>query len=393
MYKYPLPLLSAFIALTANLGLSAGPVSLSFFAGLLLVGIVYVSFPQYAIIRKDMRLLMLFSTLSLLSLIFSPVSIDGTTIFTGLQIVYWFLLANIFSNMCKVVESKIFLQSILLTIFIIGMAFIVLSKKNDFFTENGASCIVVTIWPLGLFLVKNELKAIYILIIILILYLIGSRTGIILVLLQLICFFFVRKISAKKMVVSLATISIFVSLLSLPDIRLSIAEAVFPNDRGMQILIETPEVVFQMDKSWVQRRIQQEKSKQLTKSYPILGIGPLNFPRYNINIDTSGMSDVDDSILKVEFRDSDSRSSHNSYYQMMAENGIVGFIIVLFIMARIVVKLYNRRDESEGNVILLISAIGLFTNLFMVSLFWGTSTWMLLGIYSGYNRKIIVHRI
>ena len=386
-YKYPLPILSAFIALTANLGLTVGPVSLSFFAGLLLVAIVYMSFPQYAIIRKDMRLLMLFSSLSLLSLIFSPISIDGSSIFVGLQIVYWFLLANIFSNICKVLEVKIFQQCIILAIFIFFAVFFVLTSKNDFFTENSASCVVVTIWPLGLLLFKNKTRLLYILFAIFTLYIIGSRTGILLVLIQLISFYFVRKISAKQMIASLLMLVLFFYLILLPQVRLSIAEVVFPDDRGMQMLIETPELAFQMDKSWVQRRIQQEKSKQVMTNDPFLGIGPLNFQRYNININTSKLEDVDDRVLNVEMGKSDNRSSHNSYYQMLAENGLVGSCIALFVIARLIVKLYNRRHLSEVYVILLTSALGLFTNLFMVSLFWGTSTWLLLGIYSGYVRQ------
>lgn len=260
------------------------------------------------------------------------------------------------------------------------------SGDNNSFTENSASCIVVTIWPLGLLFFRNRIRLLYVFFVLFCLYIIGSRTGIVLILIQIIILFLVRKVSPKKMVATLLLLILVFSLFSLPKVRLSIAEVFFPNDVGMQTLIETPEVVFQLDKSWVQRRIQQEKSKQVMSKNPFFGIGPLNFQRYNIGIDISKLEDVDDRALNAELGHSDNRSSHNSYFQLLAENGLVGSLVVFFILSGLLVKLYNRRNQSEIFVILLISAAGLFSNLFMVSMFWGTSTWMFLGIYSGYVR-------
>lgn len=386
-FKYPLPFLSTLIAFTANMGFTVGPVSLSFFLGIWLIVIVYVSFPHYAIIRKDMRLLLLFSLFSIISLIISPMSIDASTIFVGFQIIYWFILANMFSNICNIVETSIFQKGIILAIIIYFLIFYILSGNNDYFTENSASCVVVAIWPLGLSLFKNKLRILYILFVVFSLYIIGSRTGILLVLTQIIAFLLVRKISAKKMITSIISIAFVFFLISLPKVRSTIAEILFPEDVGMQTLIETPEAVFQLDKSWVQRRIQQEKSKQVMRKYPFWGIGPLNFSKYNIDINTSKVEDVDEVVLDAEMARSENRSSHNSYFQMLAENGIIGTLLAVIILLEIMTKLYGRRDESEIFVILMVSALGLFMNLFMVSFFWGTSTWILLGVFCGYARK------
>lgn len=383
--KQPFPILLTLIAFTANMGFSVGPVSISFFFGVLLIMIVYYSYPRYAVIRKDMRLLLLFASLSLFSLALSPVSVDGATIFVGLQIVYWFLLANVFSNLCNIVENKFYQKGIILAIFVYFVSFFKLTD-NGYFTENSASSIVVAIWPLGLTLLKKKWRVLYVLFVVFSLYIIGSRTGILLVLVQVTVYFLVRKISTKKMIASLAFLAFVFFLLSLPKVRLSIAEVLFPEDADMQTLIETPGVVFQLDKSWVQRRIQQEKSKQIMSHNPLFGIGPLNFQKYNININTSRMEDVDEGVLSAQMMRSDNRSSHNSYYQLLAENGVLGLIIIVITFLTILVKLYNRRDKSDVYVALLVSAFGLFSNLYMVSIFWGTSTWVLLGIYSGYVR-------
>lgn len=189
------------------------------------------------------------------------------------------------------------------------------------------------------------------------------------------------------MVASLIIIAGVFYLLTLENVRLKIAEVVFPEDRSMQILIETPEIAFQMDKSWVQRRIQQEKCKQVMSMFPVFGIGPLNYEKYNINIDISKITDVDDARLKNQLMYSDNRSTHNSYYQLLAENGILVFLIVISIILGILVKLFSKRKEGEIYIILLISSFGLFSNLFMLSGFWGTNTWLLIGIYKGYTRN------
>ncbi len=388
-YRLPLPVLSTLIAFAANLGFTVGPVSLSFFFGILLIAVVFLSFPKYAVIRKDMQLLLFFSALSFVGLFFSPVSIDGTTLFVGLQIVYWFLLANVFSNICGVVETKVFQEGVILVLLILFVTFFFLSD-NSLFTENSASCIVVAIWPLGLFFFSKKVRLFYVLFVVFTLYIIGSRTGIFLIIAQIGAYFLIKKMSAKRLVASMLLLALVLSLLSQPKIRLSIAEVVFPDDTDMQMLIETPETVFQLDKSWVQRRIQQEKSKQVMRHYPIFGIGALNFTKYNIDINVSEFEDVDGRVLSAEMGRSDNRSSHNSYYQMLAENGIVGSLIIIFVFLSILVRLYNRRGVSEVFVILLISALGLFANLYMVSMFWGTSTWILLGIYSGFARLRIV---
>lgn len=387
-YDTRLLILASILMLTANLGfLKAGPLSISFFFGAIFIILVYFSFPKYAIIKGDMRSLMIVVALSLISLILSPVGFDGSSVFSGFQIVYWFILAVIFSNICKIIETRFFSICVVVAIFIICSSFLLISGENDFFTENTASCIVVTLWPFGLYLFKKKIRLLYILYIFFALLVIGSRTGIILVLLQMIIFYFIRRISAKQMVASLIIIAGVSYLLTLENVRLKIAEVVFPEDRSMQILIETPEIAFQMDKSWVQRRIQQEKCKQVMSMFPVFGIGPLNYEKYNINIDISKITDVDDARLKNQLMYSDNRSTHNSYYQLLAENGILVFLIVISIILGILIKLFGKRKEGEIIIILLISSFGLFSNLFMLSGFWGTNTWLLIGIFKGYTRS------
>ena len=156
----------------------------------------------------------------------------------------------------------------------------------------------------------------------------------------------------------------------------------------MGVLIKNPELALQFDKSWVQRRIQQEKCKQVFTKNPFLGVGPLNGVEYNINIDVSKIDNVDDRILSAEYDRSTSRSTHNSYYQMLAENVLLGFPLIAFFLVRTIYFLYKKRYNSKTTIWILGAFLGMCVNLYMVSAFWGSLTWILLGVYAGFGKRI-----
>ena len=386
----PIKVLAALLFCTANITmLKAGPVSFSFFLGVLLIFFVFTRFPYYARVNKDMWPWLLLVGLSIFGLLLSPVSLDGTSLFTLIQLVYWFLIANIFSNISLVLSEKLFIKAILFAMAVIGLVFCFFPGEDGPLSENESSFIVVVAWPLGLFYFYKWKRYVYVLLVAFLLFLIGSRTGIILLLIQLIGFFLIKKLESKNMIRLLVFFLIGYLLISNSNVRLFVAEKVFPEDEEMQMVIETPELVLQMDKSWVQRRIQQEKCKQVAGEYPILGIGPLNLVRYNIDIDVSKL-DVDNSILDIEYHRSFQRSSHNAYFQLMAENGIIGITLVLFVFIKLLYHYYKIREDDENHIIMMLSMIGMFINLFMLSGFWGTNTWLMLGLYIGYIRNRMI---
>ncbi len=383
-------ILVALLLCTANLTfLKAGPVSVSFIFGLLLIFVVYSRFPMYARIKQDIRLIMIFSLLAIMSIWFSPVAIDGTSLYSSLQIVYWFIIANIFSNINKVIHQNIILKVIIFVFSFILISFILTHQPDGgaFLSENESSFIVVVLWPLCLFFCETKRRIVYILFVIFLLFVIGSRTGIIVLLIQLLSLYFIKKIKTKNLVRLLVTFVVGFLFFSNSSVRLYIAEALFPEDNGMQMVIEHPEMIRQMDKSWVQRRLQQEKCQQVAAKYPFIGIGPLNIVRFNFNINVSKMEDVDSRILDHEYSRSMNRSSHNSYYQLLAENGFVGLIIILFVFLRLLIKYYKRRNDDYGFIVIMVSLIGMIINLYNVSSFWGTNTWIMLGLYTGFVRN------
>ena len=78
------------------------------------------------------------------------------------------------------------------------------------------------------------------------------------------------------------------------------------------------------DKSFIIRKIQVEKSKQLFKVYPFLGVELKKFTEYRLDIE------YNDSFFKVQRpgglkSNLDERSAHNSHYAILYEVGIFGF--------------------------------------------------------------------
>ena len=73
---------------------------------------------------------------------------------------------------------------------------------------------------------------------------------------------------------------------------------------------------------------------------------------------------------------------------MVAENGVLGFPLIVFFLLRTVYFLYKKRFESKSVIWVLGACLGMELNLFMVSAFWGSFTWILMGIYSGYGKQL-----
>lgn len=365
-----------------------GPVSASFFVGIVLFTYIASSKSRFLRVRKDLQVLLWFAFFSIISIFISPVSLDYTGLFTALQIVYWFFLATVFYNICSIIENKGVNRIIILSILIIGAVFMVhRPEEGGFLSENEASYIVISAWPIGLIDLTKWKRIIYSMASFVILFVIGSRTGLIIFLLQVFIFLFVERVASKKIVVILFIIFGGITLISNERFREVIADTVFPEEYEMGALIKNPELALQLDKSWVQRRIQQEKCKQVFNNHPLFGVGPLNVAKYNFNIDVSKINDVDDRILLAEYDRSTARSTHNSYYQMIAENGISGIPLIVIFLLRTIYLLYKKRFESKTTIWVLGACIGMELNLFMVSAFWGSFTWILMGVYAGYGRQ------
>ena len=126
------------------------------------------------------------------------------------------------------------------------------------------------------------------------------------------------------------------------------------------------------DRSWLIREVMVRKGLMIAKEHPILGIGFNRFRNYNTDFtelltyerryDRLGDKGTTNTTLN-------NRSPHNSYIQILAENGFLGLFIFLLILA-IPLKVFIQKLLKNQLHIYdapLISALGLAMYLYVIS--------------------------
>ena len=374
-------LLYLLLFLTASIPyIHIGPVSLS-----MIFGIVLILHCRYLYVGGELKPFIFFLIISIGSLLFSPVALDFDSLYTISQIAYWGLLVCSVYRITPKLNIKTIANASIVAVLLNGIVFYCTDNKT---MDNAISYIIVSTWPLGLFVLKHRLrKIIYFVLVFICQIIIGSRTGILLVLLQVMVMIFLKWASRKHTIIALSVIVALLAIFQSSRLRNTFCDIFLPQDSEMSVIIREPEVVFMLDKSWAQRVIQQQKCKQIFREHPLLGIGPLNVPRYNVNIKYVD-SNIDDRVLAAEYLHSDNRSTHNSYFQIIAEVGILGTLCLVMFLGLIFKNMYLWVKQDEFALLLFSTLIGMLLNLFMISSFWGTNTLILLGLSAGYVAQL-----
>lgn len=374
--------------LTANCPyIHIGPISLSFLIGVVII-LSNLSMLQFVIFSN--RYLLLFTIFSVVSLLLSPVAISYNTLYVIFQIIYWFLLSVIIVGNIRRINFFYLARAVQIVIVLTTIIYVlndtVLNDSGGSY-DNTISYIIISIWPLGLYGFKKKVYQLFYIILVLgCQFLIDSRTGQLIMLLQIFVLLSIRFVSLRKasfyLLVPLIVFSVYLNINS--DNKST--NSLLP-DSELTELIKDPQTIFLYDKSWVQRKLQQQKCLQIFQDNMVLGIGPLNFVDYNVGINTSSL-DVDKSVLSYEYTKSDRRSSHNSYYQLLAENGLVGFCLFFLILFYPLKSLINHFSDDNYSLLLFISLLGGCLNLYMLSGLWGSNTWIMIGLALGYRYLI-----
>lgn len=159
------------------------------------------------------------------------------------------------------------------------------------------------------------------------------------------------------------------------------AETVRPlSPRFADLLIGENEGDLTMDKSWLIRKLMIDKSFEIFKEYPILGIGIKNFVYYDSELATY----ADYERLTNKSKDFyNTRSTHNSYMAVLSEFGIIGFILFIWILiiplwslAKIIINNYSVTLVQVP----LISILGISLHYYSIAAVYGAISWMIFGL-------------
>lgn len=360
-----------------------GNISFSFVFGAALVILSLNESRFFFTPRGLTKFLIIFVFIAFISLAFSEVPATGTTLLRAVQLVYWLLLALFVYNSYDYIDKNL----LSLVILISALLFLILDITFMSLSQNAVAFTVIIMGPLGYFFLKRYfLKLLYALLLMFLILLNGSRTGAILCFVQLVLVFFLftpRLIRYSRFLLIL--VAILAVSLNLKPVRTALGKFVNPYNESLGELLLNPDNVFRNDMSWLQRRAQINKGKQIFELHPLLGIGIFNFPRYGIDIDVSNIETDRGKIRNIKYR-----SAHNSYVALLAETGVLGFsaIILMFAFALwpFLKKLNQIGNTFEGCV--FISMIGLLGYFYLISGFFGSSAWLTYGLILGAASKI-----
>lgn len=150
------------------------------------------------------------------------------------------------------------------------------------------------------------------------------------------------------------------------------------NPRLGELLRSGEDGSFKRDKSWLQRKLLIEKGMEIFIKHPFIGIGPNLYRYYDSDLDAYSSFDYLQNNPKEFYNQ---RSAHNSYIQVLAEFGIIGFtlfaIILLAPMLLFIRLLFKAKLKIEHFP--LISLIGISIHFYTVSAFTGAISWIIFG--------------
>lgn len=142
-----------------------------------------------------------------------------------------------------------------------------------------------------------------------------------------------------------------------------------------------------MDKSWLIRKLMIDKSQEIFSDYPVFGIGPNNFRFYESDLRSLNKYERLGNHDKNFYN---TRSSHNSYVQILSETGLVGFIVLvlilgvpLFILLRTLLK-----SELKKLHLPLIAILGMSMHFYAITALTGAIPWLVIGIAWTYFQPV-----
>lgn len=366
--------------------LDIGFFSVSFVFGILLILVSLKSNLRLLLPKGVIWFLVGFLVVAFLSILFSEINLSFRTGKVYIQTIYWFFLAAIVYNSYQFLNKRVLSKFVLFSSFILLWLYVIGFRYG--MTQNSVAFSVIVFSPLGYYYLKGVWTKLGFgfLVIVLILFN-GSRTGAIISTIQFgLILLFVVPGFVKYFKFAIIVIVVTLTLFNTDSIRKFTGKLIYPVNAEMSELLINYEYVMRNDKSWLIRKAQIQKGKQIFSEHPFLGIGYANFISYDINIDQSQI----EADRYLADRSIKNRSAHNSYVALLSETGLLGFLLfamfLIFIFRSFWLNFSNMKYSFERYV--LVSFIGMIIYFYTVSSFMGTSSWIMYGLYAGASKII-----
>ena len=362
--------------------INLGPVSISFPIGVFALLFFSRRFRLRLFSGSIVWLTIMFAT-GVLSCMISEIPFEQDIYFL-IQFFYWLLLTAMIGQMYPYIDKNALCKTIATGSLILGFVFLFLRLGS----QNSVAFCLVVFSPLGIFGLKKRLfRVFYALLIIFIMFFNESRSGMAILSVEML-FIFAKLYNIKNLRIIATGITLLFTVLFMTPLHTILGNAISPFNEEVGMLLSDPDAVMYSDKSWIQRRVQQQKGLQIFKEHPVIGIGPSNFSKLNINIDVSGIENVDIKALNTAIKKSDSRSAHNSYILMLSEFGLVGTISwAFFLIAFLRIAIRNSKRFDGFEFALFVCVVGMSVYFYTISAFYGTFAWLFYGLMYGYTRQ------
>jgi O-antigen ligase len=305
--------------------------------------------------------------------------------------IYWLSIAMFFESKLKIqhlffIKKYMFygLLASILTFYFFKFSFDLgpiefsyIASRNDFIFN------LLCCFPFAYLHISNSLKIkkytfLFILICFLAVSFSEGRAGFILFLLQLILIYFHS--NSKKLLLPIKSIfTLLVILIVSFFLKESIVDIVKPfSSRTANLLTSEGDGDFNNDKSLMLRLLMVDKAIDIFMEHPVTGIGLGNFTRYDEDLFSLRKYDR---LLKSNHSDEyfNSRSSHNTYLQIISEFGILGAIFYLILFTKIIILLSEKLFRNKLAII-YIPIITILIYFWFISALTGSITWVIIGI-------------
>lgn len=206
-----------------------------------------------------------------------------------------------------------------------------------------------------------------------------SRTGTVLVGLEVLFLFMVAKPMIRRVVVFLFLLCVpFIIYLStaFEDINLAIAEQLEPYNPRAAALIANPDAVNERDKSWLIRKLMVQKGLKIYEEHPYLGVGLGKFKSYWVDLQ------IESPWLRNSMASYNRRSAHNTYIKVLAESGIIALALLILFELNLLLRGSKELFASSlsPRTFIYVSFASMALYFYVIAAITGAITWFIFGL-------------